>query len=146
MWFSRRSRDARPVGLGDQTTQGRPVVDTGDGGEKTLHDFGIRIGQPGGNVGREDTLQHQEAKGLMSALAALPPAQEIVRYVIGRSPVGKRLQQGTPGRVAVAVRHRKVGDRLAEVVTQPASPAARRQRGSSSRRSPGLRSSAKIMP
>ena len=120
MWFSRRSRsDARPVGLRHQGPQCRPVVDPGHGGEQPLHDLGVGIHQPGGDLGGEDALQHQQAEGLVAGMAALAPAEEIVLHPIGGCPVGEGLEQGAPGGPALAVRHRQVRDRLADVVTQP---------------------------
>ena len=79
---------------------------------------GSGVHQPGGDLGGEDALQHQQAEGLVAGVAALAPAQEVVIHAVGRGPVGEGVEQRAPAGAPLAVRHREIRDRLADVVAQ----------------------------
>ena len=65
-------------------------------------------------------MHHQGAHLQMGIVAArLAPAQVVALQSMPAGPVEQRLFMRAPGQGAVAIRHREVGDRLADIVQQP---------------------------
>jgi hypothetical protein len=92
------------VAVGDQASERCTVVDPRHGGQQPLHDLGVGIHQPGGDLGGEVTLQDQQADGLVAGMAALAPAKEIrpsfsparpnPERRVSRPPVSSRSETG----------------------------------------------------